>query len=337
MTASNRVWFVGPIAFFLSVGARADPVPPLPTEEQITAARALYREARDLEREGKPKEALEKALAAYKTAPTPVTALEAARLLVEQQQLIDARDIARAVALLVVGPRETDKGREARDQAAALADAIDARIPKIAIGGRPAGVDVLLDGKPIPADAMAWQGIDPGLHGLELRFGNHTCATLQVALGEGEDRTVDLREASLACLPKAPEAVPVAPVPMQHAVLARMPDESAADAHAAHPWRPVAGVVAGLGVVSFGIGSYLALSAQSDYRSVDSQCTPDCTRPAFNTRTSARSRADVATVVMISGAAVAGAGVILWLGDPGHSRPRVALGPTSVALVVPLR
>jgi len=339
MTPSIRVRLVALAAVFFSVAARADPLPTLPSEEQVSSARALYREARELEREGKLKEALEKSFESYNTAATPVTALQTARLLAELQRLIEARNMARSVALLPVSPRETDKGRDARQQAAVLADALDGRIPKIAVGERPSGADVLLDGKRLPTDAMAWQGVDPGAHALELRMSERSCTTLYVTLSEGEQRTVDLHDAAAACKPETQETpTPPAPAPPPALSLTTPNAPPVGDSGTSHPWRPVAGVVTGLGIAAVGLGTYLALAAKSDYDSVANECPPrGCSGPAYDTRVSARTHADVATAVTLAGAAAIAGGALLWFGDPGRTRPRVALGPTSVRLVVPLR
>jgi hypothetical protein len=104
-----------------------------------------------------------------------------------------------------------------------------------------------------------------------------------------------------------------------------------------HPWRPVAGVMVGLGVAAVGVGAVLAVVAKANYESVASQCTPGCSETAFQTRTKARSLADVATYVIVPGAAAFAAGALLWIGDPGRTRLQVAIGPASVGLVVPLR
>ena len=91
-----------------------------------------------------------------------------------------------------------------------------------------------------------------------------------------------------------------------------------------------------MGLVAVGLGTYLVLSAKSDYDSVASLCRIGCTSDAFDKRVSARSRADAATAVTIAGLAATAGGVLLWFGDPGHTRAQVALGPTSVRLTVPL-
>ena len=135
-----------------------------PSEEQVQSARVPYHEARELHRQGRLKEALERALEAYRIASTPVTALEAGQLLVEAGRLVEARDIVRSVAAFPVSPRESDKGREARQGAAALRRRFGrAHSEDRDRGARRPGVDVALDGKPLAAsDPTAWLGVDPG-------------------------------------------------------------------------------------------------------------------------------------------------------------------------------
>jgi hypothetical protein len=340
MTASSSAWLGAALVVFACVPARADSAPPLPSEAQVNAARVLYREARELERAGKVKEALEKALQAYDTASTPVTALEAATLLVQTQQLVEARNMAESVATMPISPRESDKGRDARQQAASLADALDARIPKIAAGERPVGVDALLDGKPLPQDAMVWQGVNPGAHTLELRIGDRSCTTLHMVLAEREQRTVDLQDAAATCKPAPTEAsVPAVPLPTPALVLQKPENPSSLDEGAmSHPWRPVAGVMVGLGVASVGLGGVLAVMAKINYESVAKDCLASgCSLSAYSTRKNAVNLGNIATEVTIPGAVALAGGVILWLGDPGRTRVQVALGPASVRLAVPLR
>lgn len=204
MTASSRRLALAlALACTTPTLARAEPPAAPPTEAQVEAARALYRDARELHKQGRLKEAIEKALEAYRTAATPVTALEAGSLLVEAGRFVEARDLLRAVALLPVSPRESEKGREARQQAAQLAASLDARIPKIAVAERPRGADVLLDGKPLAqGDSNAWQGVDPGPHTIVVRVGERACATITATLAEGEERTIDLHDAAKTCAPQ---------------------------------------------------------------------------------------------------------------------------------------
>jgi hypothetical protein len=356
MTASSSRWVVLTFALLVPATARAEPPNVPPSEEQIEAARAIYKEAREFYRQGKLKEALEKAVEAYRTASTPVTALEAGQLLVESGRIVEARDMLRGVAQMPVSPRESDKGRESRQQASMLATSLDARIPKLAVAGRPRGVDILLDGKPLgAAEPSAWQGVDPGAHTLVVRAEERTCSTITVTLAEGEVRTIDLHDVASSChveqVPpepprSAPPPRPQPPRPPPPSTEAPAPPPPAEAEHGTSAWKWAGLAIGGLGVAAVGIGGYLALAAKSDYESVSDQCTPNgCTRTAFNVRNDARSQADIATVVMSVGGVAAVGGLIMWLVAPdsgsGHSsdvgRPHLSVGVASVGVTVPLR
>jgi hypothetical protein len=353
MTASNSCWLAAVMALplLVSVEARADaPVAP-PSEEQVEMARGIYKEARELYRQGRLKEALDKALDAYRTASTPVTALEAGQLLVESGRLVEARDILRGVSLMPVSPRESDKGREARQQSSALAASLDARIPKLAVAGRPRGVDVLLDGRPVAtAEASAWLGVDPGSHGIVVRTDDRTCTNITVTLAEGEVRTIDLHDVAGSC-----RSEPPAPEPERNQTTSRPPEPRGEvpappppeGEHASSGWKWAGMAVAGVGAAAVGVGGYLALAAKSNYESAPGcNAANVCPQQGYDARNNARSQADVATVVIVAGGAVAVGGLLMWLLAPtpggAHSssdvgRPHIAVGPGSVALTVRLR
>jgi hypothetical protein len=362
MIASNSCWLAAAIALplLVPVAARADSPAAPPSEEQVEAARGIYKEARELYRQGRLKEALDKALEAYRIASTPVTALEVGQLLVESGRLVEARDILRGVSSMPISPRESDKGREARQQAATLAASLDARIPKLAVAGRPRGVDVLLDGKPLAAaEPSAWQGVDPGSHSVVVRSEERTCTSITVTLAEGEVRTTDLHDVAASCRaeapPTEPERVPPAARPQESR--GETPAPPPEGEHTSSSWKWVGLGVAGVGVAAVGIGGYLALKAKSDYDSVPSTgdaagsapyCSLQniCNVQGYDARNSARSQADVATVMMAAGGAVAVGGIVMWLLAPSSGgaqsssdvgRPRIAIGPGSVALSVRLR
>ncbi len=356
MTASNSL-LVGALLFAFPMTALADAAPAaVPTEEQVQAARVPYREARELHRQGKLKEALEHALEAYRIAATPVTALEAGHLLVEAGRFVEARDVVRSVALFPVSPRESDKGREARQEAATLGSSLDARIPKVAFAGRPAGVDVVLDGKPFAAtDPTAWLGLDPGGHAIVVRAGDHTCTTINVTLTEGEARTIDLHEVASTCradaapaplpaesqpLPSPAPAGPATSVTPRDATRAPMTPPPPPPTSAARPWRWVGVTVAGIGAIAAVSGGVVALAAKGNYDSVGNECGPNgCSLHGYDVRLDARSQADAGTVALVVGAAAIAGGALLIVFAPTSQsrdalRPAVAFGPGSVRLAL---
>jgi len=90
--------------------------------------------------------------------------------------------------------------------------------------------------------------------------------------------------------------------------------------------------VASAGAIAIAIGGGLALQAKNQYDSVAAQCPEvGCTRAAFDTRNDARSKADVATVVIVTGALAVAGGAVLWLLAPSDTT-RVGLGPGGAAV-----
>jgi hypothetical protein len=101
-------------------------------------------------------------------------------------------------------------------------------------------------------------------------------------------------------------------------------------------------VIGGAGVVAVAVGGVVALAAKSDYDAVGTSCTArGCTQSAFDTRESARTRADFATVTMVVGAAAAAGGALLFFWPSSTSSPstqaraNVAVSGTGVRVTVP--
>lgn len=352
MTASNsrsiraaeRAWSraacvpVLAVLLLVPITAHADVGSAPPTEEQVEAARALYHDARELRRQGRLHEAVAKALQALGVAATPVTALEAAELLVESGRLVEARETARTVAQMPVSPRESDKGRDARQASAALAAQLDMRIPKIAVAERPAGVTLSLDGKTLaPTDPTAWLGVDPGPHALVVRVDDRPCTTINLFMSEGEERTLELRDAASACRPEPPRpdasrtpSAPPAPPPVAPAP---PPPPPAPVSESAWKWVGVATV--GAGVVAVVAGGVLALHAKSDYDAVGDECPArGCNAAGYDARIEAIRQAGVATGVIVAGMMVAAGGVALWWLAPsgGGGHAEAVVGPGSVGI-----
>jgi hypothetical protein len=349
--SSSRSWLLAGLAVAWPVTVHAAPPPSAPSQEQVESARAPFHEARELHRQGRLNDAVARMLDAYRLAPTPVIACEAGRLLVEAGRLIEGRTILRGVAGLPVSPRESDAGREARREAAALAVQLDDRIPEVTLVGRPAGVDVWLDGKPFaPGGPAAAQGVDPGAHAIVVRAGAGICKSIALTLAERETRSLDLRDVAPPCPP--PDAADAPRPPDGGAGGASPPrlrsgalgsDEApTAPSPAPAAWRWTGVGLAGAGLAAIAAGLYVMLHAKEDYDSVSAECPArGCSVDAYDVRLDAHGRANGASIVMALGAtAVAGGGAIwLLLGrspPDGGARPRIGLGPSSMTLVVPM-
>lgn len=115
-------------------------------------------------------------------------------------------------------------------------------------------------------------------------------------------------------------------VPELKATEAPPTEARAPDAIAPPYWttrRALGAAIAGAGVVVVGVGGVLALGAKSQY---DTALT-ETGAQRHDDSASAVGRANVATVVMSAGAALAAAGVIVWL-----TAPRAAIGTDGRAI-----
>jgi serine/threonine-protein kinase len=85
------------------------------------------------------------------------------------------------------------------------------------------------------------------------------------------------------------------------------------------------GLVAGAaGLVAMGVAIPIALAAKSKFNDAQSQCVGGCTPQGEQTDSSAISMGNTATVVLVGGAVVTAAGVIVWLTAPHAGAPKAA-------------
>jgi hypothetical protein len=174
------------------------------------AAAALYKEANDLRDAGKSDAALPKYKAAFELGHTPVLGKALAKAYEATGQLLEARDVALAVKTIPEQPSESSLTVTARRDAAALAEAIARRIPRLSLelrGGAPPAV-VLLDDRPLPSDAFSHalysdtnlqcSGprcsllVNPGKHVIVTQDANANRHRAEFTIREAEGKTVAL-------------------------------------------------------------------------------------------------------------------------------------------------
>jgi tetratricopeptide (TPR) repeat protein len=150
--------------------------------------------------------------------------------------------------------------------------------------------------------------------------------------GEGGGAPLAPSGSSMAAAPAPPPAASAtspfaASAPVSIGVTAA-PEASAVG----HRRRTLAVVAGGVGLAGLAVGSVLALSARSSYDSAAARC-PDhvCASLADKMQgDDARRLGNIATAFSVGGAAVAVAGVILWLTAPEDSRARgLAAAPSA--------
>ncbi|HUJ58037.1 MAG TPA: hypothetical protein VLX92_06080 [Kofleriaceae bacterium] len=198
-------------------------------------------------------------------------------------------------------------------------DAVDKDVPRLAIkvpdGADTSSLGVTIDGAAVPEGKLGEsQRVDPGPHVIEYEAGGKKKSTV-VPVERGGKQQVVLE------LPS--EEKPATTTTTTTTTKITEPEHH--DAPADHPGRGqrVAGLaVGGAGLVAIGVSSVLALSARSTYKSaLSAHCggmTDMCDMTGLSETHSARSEANVATVVFAVGVAAVGGGAALYFLAP-HS------------------
>lgn len=297
-----------------------------PTPQDRTGARYFFEEGRRLAHEGKYAEACPKFAASQQLEAGMGTLFNLAdcyehvgRTASAWSNFLEVADAAKRAGLV---ERET----VARGRAAALAP----RLPHLRFECADAcsGVQIRLDASALVEGALgAGIPVDPGKHTIE-------------AFGPGKKRwtlEVDVSEkASMAVPVPALEDEPVPPPPPpplpQNVPPPQPPPPPPPPTRS---WqRPFGIVLAGVGLVGAGIGTYTGLRARSQWSEAEGGCASDgCSAPGYASWQDARESAKAATIAFSAGGALVAAGVILWISAPSSSTPLgVGVGLNRVTL-----
>jgi hypothetical protein len=283
------------------------------------AAEALYQEGRALMAEGKYAEACPKLAESQRLDPATGTLLSLAvchesegRLATAWAEFNDAEARARADG------RE-DREKLARDRVAALRPrlstlAVDVPQEVAATPGLELRVDGIVTG---PGSFGVAVPVDGGQHRVQATAPGKLSFETQVNVKPESDAV----RVSVPALRDAPNASPTP--------AATMPPDSGEPRASDSPLRTIGLVTAGAGLVALGAGSFLALSAKSDYDDAKQACPRNgCYAAAYDEIESARSQGNVATAVFILGGVALGTGAVLFFVAPSESREQpVASGP----------
>lgn len=167
----------------------------------------------------------------------------------------------------------------------------------------------LFDGKETEREALVEeQLLDAGTHTIEVRVAGAAPKTTTVDLKGGERKTIE------------PE-LPVVPV-IKVAPVETKPKVTMVVAGPRNKGKLYGGIaLTGAGLVTFGVASYVALVARSDYNDAIAMCPGNVCllRGPYDATHDARSKANAMTFVGVGGIALVGVGVYLLLtskGDP---------------------
>jgi serine/threonine-protein kinase len=316
--AAAAVWVLG-VALFCSADAFAQ------GDARKASADMLFDEAKRLMNEGKHAEACPKLVASHKLDPALGTLLNLGNCYEKAGKTASAWATFREAVDAASKAGDSRRQQEAGKRAAALRPRLSMVTIAVETGGMVEGLQISTDevemdmgalGTPVP--------LDPGAHTVQARAPGKIAWTGKIQLADGGTLTIKIPrlqdELSLDGPAPVTTAAPVSTAP---APAAPAPERRGSG-------QRVAGMaLTGVGAVAMVTGGILVVTAKSSWDDARSRC-PDnrCESQAdVDQSADARSRANVAGIVMGAGAACAVGGVVLWLLSPPKSSNRASTVP----------
>jgi hypothetical protein len=205
------------------------------------------------------------------------------------------------------------------------AEALEPRLSRLRIMLADPSVSVLQNGEPAsPAVIGSAIPVDPGTYQLEATAPGKTPWSQSIVVRE-EGTVVEVKIPALAAEPVAPTGAPPSP-----------PEPPPMTTDTGSGQRTLAWVFGGVGVASVAAGTVFGALAASSWSKAEDSCADypfECSSEGIEHSNDASTRANIATVGFIVGAAALGTSVVLFLtDDDGAERTQVAVGPGSVSL-----
>lgn len=277
------------------------PVAAEPSPSERETARSFMAEGDRLRAQGDLRGALARYEAANSIMHVPTTGVDLARVQAQLGLLVEARGTALQVVHLPVAPGEPDVFTRAREQALALAEELEKRVPALVTQVQPRGAaySLSIDGVavPTPVHGLPYR-LNPGAHSVRVEAAGYAPETRQVALGDGETQTLPL---TLVQDPEAATNGQAAGYESQHHVSAELlqspRDAAPSDPASAGRVRAIVGLsVGGAALLAGSIGGILSLSQTSGLKRdcMDNKCDAS----SQSTLTSANTLANVANVCL---------------------------------------
>jgi len=316
---------VGALAIFAASTAQAQSA----GASNRAAAEALFNEGRKLAASGKYAEACPKFEASEQLDPGLGTLLNLAACYEKLGKTASAwAEYKEAI------PLARASGSKVRlDLATERATALESRLSMLtirAMGGaeEATGLEIRRDGVPVqPAELGTPIPLDPGPHTVEARAPGKQKWSSTVQLADAAKLDVSVP----ALTPIASNARPAnAPTTAATSKPVEAPPSEATRSGSAQ--RTTAIVVGAVGVVGLGVGTVFGIGASAKWSDAKSQCTAypnGCSHDALDAKSSAQSKATIATVgFIVGGAALAGAAVLWFTASPNREQSvAVGVGP----------
>jgi serine/threonine-protein kinase len=312
---ATRVGFLGPFI----AGIIFQTVPAGAETEDPAGARALFDEARALMRAGRYESACPKLEAASTLYRGSGILLNLGDCYEHVGRTASAWSAFVEAASMAARLGRADDEKEATRRQASL----EPRLSRLSIIVAKETPDLVVRRDGARIDRGAWatpMPVDPGAHTIEATAQGHAKWETTVTVSTGRSVTVEVPELAEQKQGAAPpSAAPPTPAPSSDAT-----PPSASNVHPepegdpARYWtgrRMLGASLAAGGTVAMGIGGVLGFSAKSQYDS----STGETGAARRDDSASAVSRGNVATVVFSVGAAVAVAGLVVWLTAPSKA------------------
>ena len=308
-----------------------------PSISDKATARSLFEQGRALVREGKIELACPKLKESYDLDPGAGSAFHLADCYERTGRLASAWVLYLEVAVLMRDAGDQEKEAAARRRAEALAPRLSRLTIAVPAAHAVEGLTIARDGEEVGKGS--WNTalpIDPGEYSLTATAPEREAWSTTVTIGE-HGATATIRIPLLVAVKREP--LPVAPV-ASVAPVAPAPSNAPEDETGAGGWtkqQTTGLVVAGGGLLTFGVGSFLGFRAKSSYDDSEPFCDGDvCSQHGLDIRADARGDANVATVVGGLGLAAMVGGAVLYLTASSDAGPAsggdiaVGIGPGSV-------
>ena len=301
------------------------------TAQDIASARQLYNEGIELRDKGDMTGALEKFKAAHALGNTPITGIELCRTYSALRQPVEARETCLGVGRIAPLPEESQRSKDARNDAARLAQAERPKIGaiRLKILNVPAGWQptVTVDGATVPPVALNEpRAVNPGVHTVVAKVGEgpETRATLETQEGETKDL-----ELAVQPPPEGEAPQPVGPAPGPQTPPPPPPPKK-------NTFATVSFIVAG---VSGAVGAVAGLAAMAGEGDLDKECRNKiCGKDQWDALDSARTWGYASTTFFVIGGVALATGLVATLASGSSKSGGLPAGaPKTAAGGAPVR
>jgi hypothetical protein len=283
-----------------------------PTAADRALAQSLFDEGKKLMGEDKYAEACPKLAESQRLDPGLGTLLNLAVCHQKEGKTATAWADFNDAAVQAKKDGRPDREAFAREQIAAL----DPKLSRLTVTVVPAtsslaGIEVTLDGAKIGKGAWGSSvPVDPGKHTIQASAPGKTAWSGSVDVGPDGDK----------------KAIEIPALADSAVVTTTTPEAPAADTSSGSSRKTIGLVVAGVGVVSLGVGAVFGLRASSKWSERNENCPAgQCNEKAVEAFNDTKSAATIANITIAVGVVAVAAGAVVFLTAPSSSEKKTSI------------